>query len=179
MSGLLLGDPTKRHEIHDDLESCFWVLLKISSEYFKYQGESCGLSVFDEYVASGDNMPATGGNRKKVFLLENRLQKTKWDCAPLNTLLHDLANIFREYLTVSMHRDIFAQQYQQKYDDLEKVDIVLECFDRALASDDWPTANDVVRDQPETASSEQANQDHRDSVTVHSSTTAEDKKLVM
>ena len=176
MSSYLLDDPSKRHEIHDDLESCFWVLLKVSLHYFRHEGANFSLDMFNEYVASRNNIPATGGNQKAVFLWGSKLASATWNCIPLNDLLHDLSRIFKRYLKAfnaytspddDSDEDVerAEKRFRQRYEDLEQVDIILDCFDRALASDQWPAGHDAIQDQFKLGSLEQADSSSYSAVT--------------
>ena len=172
----MLDDPSKRHEIHDDLESCFWVLLKISLHYFKHEGTNFSLDMFNEYVASRNDIPATGGSQKAVFLRLRKLASATWSCIPLNDLLQDLSRIFKRYLKAldaytspdddsDEDDDRTQKRFKQRYEELEQVDIILDCFDRALASDQWPAGHDAIQDQFKPGSLEQADNSSYSAIT--------------
>ena len=110
--------------------------------------------MFNEYLTPGDDIPATGGNVKRTFLTQLKIRATTWACAPLNDILHELAVIYSRYLRSvddfnDFGDDSSKERYQEKYRELEEVDVVLRCFDRALASREWPTGHDTINDQLE------------------------------
>lgn len=125
--------------------------------------------MFNEYVPPEAESPATGGNAKRVFLTTNKLLKAKWDCVPLNNLLHELSRLFSRYLrSIDDHNDPdddeAQQRFRQKHKELQKVDVILRYFDDALASDQWPKIPDAVDDQYEPQSSRQASQERREKI---------------
>ena len=126
--------------------------------------------MFNEYFAPRDEAPATGGNAKRAFITQIKIRPTRWACVPLNDLLHELAVIFSRFLRSADDCNDFAdgpseERYKQKYRELEEVDIVLQCFDRALASCEWPAGNDAVKDQFRPITPKQADQTRRDTIT--------------
>lgn len=184
ISSSLLGDPSKCHEIHDDLESCFWVLLNVSLHYFKHQGVNFSLDMFNEYVAPRNDLPATGGSQKMTFLTNRKLAPAKWECAPLNNLLHELSRILKRYLKAraahispddDSEDEDEKRRFKQKHEELEQVDVILNCFDRALASKDWPTENDAVEDQFEPSTFKQADQSRRNNIAASIATDGKGK----
>ncbi|CAL1708963.1 unnamed protein product [Somion occarium] len=146
----LLRRPKKGHEVHDDLESSFWVLLYISFHYFKHT-KLVNVDFFNEYNEYSRNGSATrhayGGLAKAGFLYGG-LPGVKWTCAPLNKLLHKFGDLFYQYHFYHGRQD--REEHLASFTDFQKrldqVDSVLDLFDTALASDEWPE-NDVLPDQ--------------------------------
>ncbi|CAL1708939.1 unnamed protein product [Somion occarium] len=157
ISILLLQNPLKGHDVHDDLESSFWVLLYVSLHYFKHnQGQLIDLTFFNECKEHHDGEDGDGevhplGGLKKSGFLSHRLKHIKWRCAPLNSLIHAfgaLLNDYQYYYEKADGNDDKSAEAQFKaiQEQLDQVDIVLSLFDTALASDEWPE-NDALPDQ--------------------------------
>ncbi|CAL1712413.1 unnamed protein product [Somion occarium] len=146
----LLRRPKKGHEVHDDLESSFWVLLYISLHYFKHT-KLFDVDFFNEYNEysrkDSSTRHAYGGLAKKDFL-SGTLRDVKWTCAPLTKLLHKFGDLFDQYQFYYGRRDReeHAASFTDIQNQLDQVDSVLDLFDTALASDEWPE-NDVLPDQ--------------------------------
>ena len=64
----MLSGEGNEHEVQDDLESCYWVLLYIAFHYFEHNSPDFDLSFFSEYIAPKDRKPASGGRLKTRFL---------------------------------------------------------------------------------------------------------------
>ncbi|KAK7692047.1 hypothetical protein QCA50_005452 [Cerrena zonata] len=150
------------HDIQDDLESCFWVLLHNALHYFKHNGLAFKTDFFHEYVPPDGTGPATGGVQKHHFLSTQRLRRVTWDCVPLNTLLHALNDYFQEYIA-AIYRwpERGTQLYNNIHEELGQVDVILEMFDQVLALDSWPE-NDALDDQMPEKPPTQQNQERRD-----------------
>ncbi|CAL1712414.1 unnamed protein product [Somion occarium] len=155
---LLLRHPKKGHDIHDDLESSFWVLLYISLHYFEHnQGIILDFSFFDEYKKHvglkkqeedvRDNCYSMKSSSRKSFLTDG-LADVQWKCAPLNKLIHGLRIFFEDYLFYHSRQD--DDKHMASFKDIQEktvqVDVILNLFDSALASNDWPE-NDALSDQ--------------------------------
>ncbi|KAK7692061.1 hypothetical protein QCA50_005466 [Cerrena zonata] len=162
----MLMENGKIHEIHDDLESCYWVLLYISFHYFEHTHPTFNINFFDEYEAPRDGAPASGGNKKNTFLTSNRLASNNinWTCKPLNVLLHELTALFQMYhihanVPPARESDGFLKQHEL----IGKVDVVLELFDRALASNEWPE-KDALEDQMPAKPKNEADKERRNTI---------------
>lgn len=92
----LLFDATKAHDIFDDLESLYWVLLYMGVHYFKYSGKFVS-KVFDE-VSEDANQTlgkvASGGQAKNSWLVQCHVS---FDCAFLEQCLTDFRIFHAEY----------------------------------------------------------------------------------
>ncbi|CAL1696844.1 unnamed protein product [Somion occarium] len=137
MSVLLCKNPFKEHEIHDDLESCFWVLLWIAVRYVKcvklwdsfswHIFDECGLEAFQDPNYPQNDMGvqfAVGGMEKKQFVTYMSSMKLEWRCKPFNKLMDEFKHIFGQF-----HRGV--------------EDNVVKLFDDALAEEGW-LDNDTV-----------------------------------
>lgn len=149
---MLLQNPRKGHEVHDDLESSFWVLLYTSLHQFEHnQASTLSLDFFNELNEHGEDdnsedCHSYGGLAKKGFLCQ-RLMKVKWKCAPLDTLVHQLGEFFDLYHSYHARRHTdFISTFNDMHNKIDQVNIVLNFFDSALASDGW-SENDVLPDQ--------------------------------
>ncbi|CAL1708930.1 unnamed protein product [Somion occarium] len=155
ISILLLRDPKKGHDVHDDLESSFWVLLYVSLHYFPHNlGPAFDAGFFDEYkeqpdLRAGDGKIRPLGGFEKAGFLNYTLQDIIWECAPLNTLIHVVGNIFDDYNTSHRKRnnnENEAARFSAIQEQLDRVDMILNHFDTALATDGWPES-DALPDQ--------------------------------
>ncbi|CAL1700338.1 unnamed protein product [Somion occarium] len=154
ISMALLQKPDKSHEVRDDLESCFWVLLYVSLHYFKHNGRDVGftLGFFDEIqerkVAGEAQYQSFGGDSKASLLKGERLNEVQWECRPLNDLIHTLAELWRtaHVLDDKLVRIIGKPQRDILLSALDKVSIVLDMFETVLASEGWKD-KDAIPDQ--------------------------------
>ncbi|CAL1700316.1 unnamed protein product [Somion occarium] len=154
ISMALLQEPDKSHEVRDDLESCFWVLLYVSLHYFKHNGRdvSFSLGFFDEIkerkVAGEAQYQSFGGNLKASLLGGKELDAVHWECGPLDQLIHTLARLWK--MAHVLDDDVVSLMGGSQRDillsALDKVSIVLDMFDTALASEGWKD-KDAIPDQ--------------------------------
>ncbi|CAL1708568.1 unnamed protein product [Somion occarium] len=128
ISVALLQEPSKSHEVHDDLESCFWVLLYISLHYFKHNGHQ---------------YRTFGGNLKGSLLTLSQLKKVRWECRPLDELIHVLAKTWKP-----LYDDDDDERRNLLRGNLDNVTPLLEAFDTALASEEWPEKDAVPNQYP-------------------------------
>ncbi|CAL1708843.1 unnamed protein product [Somion occarium] len=157
ISILLLQNPKKGHDVHDDLESSFWVLLYVSLHYFPHNlGPTFNVRFFDECseeqdINAGDGQTRELGGAGKTSFLSHKLKVVEWRCVPLNSLIHSFGELLTDYqyyyekMDRNNNKDAEAQ-FKAIQEQLEKVDTVLGLFDTALASDEWPE-DDAVPDQ--------------------------------
>ncbi|CAL1700736.1 unnamed protein product [Somion occarium] len=137
----LLQQPTKPHEVHDDLESAFWVLLYNALHYFPHQsppGRQLRLDLFNEIHQEGGQ--SYGGEAKSSVLLFG-LHGVTWQCKPLNDLIYGLHEMFRQYICSVKGTAGFKTLHQE----IEDIDNILNLFDKALSSDGW-VEKDAVQD---------------------------------
>ncbi|CAL1696085.1 unnamed protein product [Somion occarium] len=113
----LLRNPRKPHDVYDDLESAFWVLLSISLEYFPHhqlRGRPLSHDIFHEIRDVNDQIYS--GCHK------------------------GLGRIFRTYVCLDL-----ADEGQMVGDVDGGVDNIIDLFDSALSSDGW-VEDDVVQE---------------------------------
>ena len=99
MSIRLLQDPNKAHELLDDLESVFWVLVYGALKRYlsPNQPSITGLmNMFDEERVDQDNI-IIGGQGKANCLWAGRLQHAQFTCASLQGLVHECATWWGMY----------------------------------------------------------------------------------
>ena len=140
ISVALLRKPTKPHDILDDIESCFWVLLYISFIHFELEKGVPRLGIFNEYSDEIDqygNCHAMGGQGKQSILQE--MDGYQWKCRALDWIIHSMAYIFENLAHLrSQTRDPQKVEASETLEaELRKVDPILEILDEALASDLW------------------------------------------
>jgi len=98
---ILAHDPRKSHEVHDDIESLYWVLLFTSVCHANHQSTrnvTMILAMFDEkyaYHTDGVLVPR-GGDGKRGFLTL-QLYKVVFKCDALTKLLGELQQFFKGY----------------------------------------------------------------------------------
>ncbi|KAK7682805.1 hypothetical protein QCA50_014189 [Cerrena zonata] len=146
ISVALLRHPKKSHDLLDDLESSFWLLLYVSYIHFELDEGSLepDFEIFNEYtekkLADG-NYYTLGGGGKSIFLFDNEIGNYKWTSAPLNYLLQSLSRILAKLN--NLRRKVRDKQpkapekLKALEDRLRTVDPFLQLFDEALAMDSW------------------------------------------
>ncbi|KAI0077424.1 hypothetical protein K474DRAFT_1707306 [Panus rudis PR-1116 ss-1] len=132
------------HEIQDDLESCYWVLIYMGYHHFAHtfpHGElGPNLKIFSELCWTTRNKRECpfGGRNKSDCLRRAEYGHVIWTCnKPFNQLVREFGNALR----------MFRQQEDEGLSSFEGRDWrewlgdpenLLELFDRALALDGWP-----------------------------------------
>ncbi|TCD68316.1 hypothetical protein EIP91_011175 [Steccherinum ochraceum] len=148
LSCSLISNPGKPHDMNDDLESTFWVLVHQSIHYFASTATRHQACMFDERKESSE--PILGGvNGKFDYLVANSTTPTiTFECEPLNELLIELRCHFLSCLTNSLTA-------------------VLNHLNDALGKDNWP-AHDVLPDrfppQSDTSTNKEIRRAHMSSV---------------
>lgn len=131
----LLANVTKPHDIFDDLESLYWVLLYVSRERFPFQG-TFSPDLFDEYYYGTNKLigPVSVGGEKKNSWLGC---PTLWfDCKELQDLLTLYRSYFRVYANLARKKK-FTDDEKKKLEDFRKdparsVRELLSYFDEIL-----------------------------------------------
>ena len=142
----MLSGEGNEHEVQDDLESCYWVLLYIAFHYFEHNSPDFDLSFFSEYIAPKDKKPASGGRLKRDFFSTYLLRPVVWSCAPLNWLIHNLTLFYHRYTRAAgaiPPRE--TEEFKMLHEKAGDLNEALELFDYALAREGWPE-NDAVDD---------------------------------
>ncbi|KAH8099751.1 hypothetical protein BXZ70DRAFT_1008731 [Cristinia sonorae] len=131
----------KVHDILDDLESCYWVLLYQALHHFK-SSESTrdSLKMFDEYkerVLPGGIYVCTGGDQKYLYLNLSTKQVC-FECATLNDVIQALTGQFETYYTAC------KKPNSKKFVNLRKRLLrkpgvsMLAVLNSALRNGEWP-----------------------------------------
>ncbi|KAI0078549.1 hypothetical protein K474DRAFT_1706431 [Panus rudis PR-1116 ss-1] len=170
MSIKLLQDPHGEHDISDDLESCFWVLVHTALHYFPHKRAHKGRVVFpdfDEFTETHcdlhNKQHKYGGKSKLAFLQSpNGLATFTWDCVPLDTLIHDVAQIVLQYNAgLNQGKVRTSVSHKEAREFLSNPTNLLNRFNKALASRGWPSEDKVDNLYPQgfqsTSSSDQEN----------------------
>ncbi|KAH8099779.1 hypothetical protein BXZ70DRAFT_1065293 [Cristinia sonorae] len=131
----LAENPSKTHDIMDDLESCFWVFLYFALHHFESNATSHALDVFDHCYGEDDHGELVGGLEKSTLL--SRITPTlpfTFACTPLHQLAEGLRKYFQSYR--------YAYRTERRADMLqEHGKVILKLFHEALSSSDWPEAD--------------------------------------
>ena len=147
ISRLRRGSLTRPHEVSDDLESFFWVLLYLVVKCRNSKGMSLGQlmrSVFDQHTKRADNGIATGGEGKlyclyKVDLGERTVRKlVKTPCRyiieELRRLFHDFYHSDETVLDLSENSDSGSSSTDE--DERERAIQIREAS-KKLSSSEW------------------------------------------
>lgn len=161
MSVGILQKPDKAHSIHDDIESCLWVLYYIAIHYFELESGKSYIDseIFDESAErfnSDGEQHTRGGNGKNSFLTQNWRNEIKFKSQPLTQAFAEFADVLGQYhlsreLVASTKDEairIALQGYFKRISqDIEKVDSIIAIFDRAIESDitPMPAVSDQLR----------------------------------
>ncbi|KAK7687988.1 hypothetical protein QCA50_008358 [Cerrena zonata] len=174
MSIKLLQHPGLDHEIQDDIESCFWVLLYIAFHHYKQKNEKVNftLNFFSEnesrFNEDDGRYHHIGGVGKTSLLINGNLQRTiRWVSNPLTTVIHKFADTLRDY---NMKRPVHTSNLKVQLEDTAYAKIhkffgntnnILKFLKEALDRADWPILDrldDQLKPQTESISERQ----HRD-----------------
>ena len=131
----LAGDPEKTHELIDDLEACFWVMLWTAIHFLDSDAKPYHLTLFSECFEA-ESGAETGGRAKYQYFAKTTA-RISFPCKPL----HDLTNKMCRYFAMYYYLQDEPEKRQQKYAD--PASGLLALLDEALARSDWPLA-DVV-----------------------------------
>jgi len=154
MSTQLLTVGEKVHELSDDLESHFFVLL-FEGLHFVQHNKPWGISMnlFDEVYVNPETGNHTGGIAKSVFYscgygrVNRQLEFTS---KPFTTLIRGLYRLFGnlELCHIAKLNEVApASDSEGEVEKLKGGVGVAALFDEALRSKEWPTECDKVLDQ--------------------------------
>ncbi|KAH8099769.1 hypothetical protein BXZ70DRAFT_216639 [Cristinia sonorae] len=133
LSILLQDDPKKVHDVLDDIESCYWVLLYCALHHFDSTADHRVLEMFDYRDDETGDMDMRGGAKKMHFLI--KYSKVIFSCPPLQDLTEGLRVYFRFF------------HGGRSLNDADVVGrAILALFDAALSRQDW-AASDVLPDR--------------------------------
>jgi len=162
----------KAHELSDDLESHFFVLL-FEALHFVEHSKPYGIymeNIFDQFCVDPETGKHGGGEGKmalytgKVAIINNQLNFTS---KPFTTLIRGLYRLFASLHNYHTAKDWNKPPVKSDAEDVEQLNGgvgVAALFDVALKSVEWPTECDKVLDQyPPT---KRLNQEQKDTVAL-------------
>jgi len=155
MSTRLLSTPGKIHELCDDLESLWFVLLFEGLHSVKHN-KPTGIkmaAIFDQVDVSLTTGTHTGGWGKSHLYVNNGALVTRvlqFDSKPFTTLVRQIYRLFK-----SLNAYYVAQDDEETPSDSAKENVrkLKNCVEierllrEALGSEDWPVSCDKVEDQ--------------------------------
>lgn len=155
MSTELLQNVTKPHRIHDDVESTFWVFYYISVHHFKIISGASNLDLFDEQrcvIEDDGEVRCTGGMAKMGTLLNQEVQKFRFESQPLTRVLHKFADILRDHYKFQLFASDFDASICAILESkgpklIAEVKDIIKILDNEIDSSDWPEHDDAVKDQ--------------------------------
>lgn len=178
MSIHILETPDRRHTVLDDIESVYWLLLYCALHWLSHDNSTFDMDLFDEQRSRQRRTEAPiifGGRSKKTFLINKEFLELTFKSNPLNILLQELAREFRAiYWAETAEEPEIQARAQVASQKLEDVSLVLNLFEKAIRSDDWPKDEpDRVADQFRSkTANEQRRAKHRAAVLSFDSTSS-------
>lgn len=147
MSIDLLDRSRRTHQLLDDLQSLFWVLVYVALHHCKH-GNSyflVGCKLFDERDESleADGPAHIGGSTKEKVLRRKQLQDISFVCEPLKRLITDLASAWAEYQHFQSEETTYAREAVLK---VSSPSWLRERLQEALDEKGWKD-DDFVPDQ--------------------------------
>ena len=153
ISTALLRCPGKTHEISDDLESSFFVLLYYALHYVRHNKSDSDVDMemlFDEdeeRVVDGKTIIYGGKGKARMYTHKSWVTGLEFSSKPLTDLFWELRGLFRgleqyEVAEEDEERAAYLNRALKAKDPKE----ILRLFKKALDRDDWPD-NDKVSDQ--------------------------------
>ena len=153
MSTRLLMRPGKVHELCDDLESFWFVLLFEGLHFVKHNEASIDMAtIFDQASVSPITGNHTGGLGKHtlytsdVDLMTNTLE---FGSKPFTTLARNMYLRFRSldaYYMAQDGRETPSDFLQENFRRLGSCADITKLFEEALSSEGWPESCDKVKD---------------------------------
>ena len=150
MSTQLLSKPGKVHELWDDLESHFFVVLFNALRFVKHNKPS-GLNftyIFDQRTVSEDNGTHRGGAGKGYMYDQGLLVKfasEQFTC--LVRAIFKLFSSLKDYHVFNARGDDPRPASVNAANKLKDCEEIKKCFAEALENKGWPTDCDKVEDQ--------------------------------
>ena len=142
MSTQLLSVPGKIHELSDDLESHFFVILCTSLHFVKHDKPSgLDMKLIFDHVAISQGTGTHRGGGGKVFMYGQGL-KIEFSSEPITTLIRRLLRLFRSLRDYHEYMNWENDPPQPVVEEAEKLKDCAEIkklFVEALESRGWPT----------------------------------------
>jgi len=155
MSTRLLSVKGKVHELSDDLESHFFVLLFEGLHFVKHNKPD-GISmrkIFDQFDMNPETGDHTGGDGKISLYstgFDTMNNQLKFTTKPFTTLIRGLYQLFASLHDYHSAKGKKRRPHKSDARNVEKLGGcvgVVALLDEALKSEEWPTKCDKVRDQ--------------------------------
>ena len=164
MSIKLLKYPERLHEVHDDLESVYWVLAYTALHRFKQSGRTkfnmrC-FSEMDFSSPSGEFSFVKGGVSKTIVLLDRRLATIEFSSLPARGVLSELTFLFAGYSIYLPADGVFLEEdddpdrarfpaHYQRIGDPRNIAAIIEHYinlpDHEWDLNDWETVDKYPR----------------------------------
>jgi len=152
MSTRLLSSPGKPHELCDDLESLWFVLLYESLHFVKHNKPN-GIDMRSLFDSESKSTTHVGGLGKRDLYSSNGALMTrvlKFDSKPFTNLVRQIYRLFK-----SLHRYYVTQDDEEEPDGpvsqivrkLENCGEIERLLKEALDSEEWPVSCDKAKDQ--------------------------------
>ena len=155
MSTRLLSTPGKVHELCDDLESLWFVLLFEGLHFVKHNNPS-GIkmgTIFDHVDVSLTTGTHTGGLGKHHLYTSSGNLMTRileFDSKPFTTLIRKIYRLFKSLDAYYMAQDDDETPSDPVKENVRKLESCAEIerlLEEALKSEEWPVSCDKVQDQ--------------------------------
>jgi len=154
MSTRLLSTPGKVHELSDDLESLWFVLLFEGLHFVKHN-EPVGISmanIFDNLTVCLKTGTHIGGLGKRDMYHTGVLMARvlQFDSKPFTALIRQIYRLFKSldtHYTAHDNEEIPSDSIQENVRKLESCTEIERLLKEALDSEDWPVSCDKVEDQ--------------------------------
>ena len=155
MSTRLLSMPGKAHELCDDLESLWFVLLFEGLHFVQHNSPSKinMAMIFDYAETSPKDGTHEGGVGKYVLYSANRtlmVEELEFDSKPFTTLIRKIYLVFKSlnaYYMALDDKETPNDSLMKSFRQLGSCTVIEELLKEALESKEWPTRCDKVDDQ--------------------------------
>lgn len=148
----LLSSPGKVHELCDDLESLWFVLLFESLHFLKHNKPiEIDLDTIFDYVSIMTGLHSGLGKRDMYScsgpLMTKQLQ---FDSKPFTALVRQIYQLFEslcEHYRAQAHKETPRKPVKQDVKKLENCEAIKRLLEEALDSDEWQVSCDKAEDQ--------------------------------
>jgi len=154
MSTQLLSAPGKVHELSDDLESLWFVLLFEGLHFVKHNEPTgiCMVTIFDHVYVIPTTGTHRGGLGKRDMYYNGALMTRvlQFDSRPFTTLVRQIYRLFkslRAYYVMQDEEETPSDSVKENVRKLESCAEIERLLREALNSEEWPVSCDKVADQ--------------------------------
>ena len=153
MSTQLLASPGKVHELCDDLESLWFVLLFESLHFVKHNEpkDIRMAAIFDQVYVDPKTGEHTGGDGKISLYSTNPLAELKFDSKPFTTLIRRIYLLFQSlnaYYVDKKNKKIPSDSVKNDVRKLGSCEEIRGLLVDALRGVDWPLGDKVPDQYP-------------------------------